>query len=47
MTLAVCPVPEYAADTLQEIFPYTVLDPFELTNWQLEKEHEVSGILKY
>jgi hypothetical protein len=32
MTLAVGPVPEYAADTLEEIVPYTVLDPFALTN---------------
>jgi hypothetical protein len=47
MTLAVGPVPEYAADTFEKIVPYTVLDPFALTNWQLEKEHEVSGILKY
>jgi hypothetical protein len=24
-----------------------VIVPTELTNWQLENEHEVSGILKY
>ena len=45
--LAVDPVPEYAADTLVKAGPYDELVPTALTNWQLENEHEVSGILKH